>query len=298
MANTFGFTNRKFGVEIEFLSTRKRNAGYVDTQELARLLTAAGVPTESERYNHQTRSYWKIVADSSCGLELVSPPLSGENGLEQVERASEVLTEYGCKIDRTCGLHVHHDASGLTLASATNLFEFYRHYEPAIDSLLPASRRGDTCMYAKSLKNADYESYNVEEYYLDMFAEYSAEQASPGLEYAVDRSRSSLLRRYCQHRPRYLKLNLSSYAVHGTVEFRQHSGTIDSKKIIAWIMLTQNMLEKVLARKVNVNPEKADDYYSLFHRLGMYGNLAEAGRPYESAQYLLARRRHFAKENN
>ena len=48
---------------------------------------------------------------------------------------------------------------------------------------------------------------------------------------------------------RYHKLNLMAFWRHGTVEFRQHSGTIDAEKICAWISLTQGFIEKALVSK-------------------------------------------------
>ena len=58
---------RTFGVEIEFQGNR---------EEVARLMNAKGVRAYVEEYNHSTKSYWKLITDSS-GYELISPPLKG-----------------------------------------------------------------------------------------------------------------------------------------------------------------------------------------------------------------------------
>ncbi|MDO5509556.1 MAG: amidoligase family protein, partial [Weeksellaceae bacterium] len=42
---------------------------------------------------------------------------------------------------------------------------------------------------------------------------------------------------------RYLKLNLSSYQRHGTVEFRHHSGTVNYTKIKNWILICARLVE-------------------------------------------------------
>jgi hypothetical protein len=45
-------------------------------------------------------------------------------------------------------------------------------------------------------------------------------------------------------RDRYYKLNAESFERHGTVEFRQHSGTIEFKKISSWIRICNAMIDK------------------------------------------------------
>jgi hypothetical protein len=59
---------------------------------------------------------WNAQLDGSVhgGLEVVSPVLSGEEGLFQVWAVVEYLASVGTQVDRECGLHVHVDASKLT----------------------------------------------------------------------------------------------------------------------------------------------------------------------------------------
>jgi hypothetical protein len=87
-SSVFNFTfNRDFGIEIEAFG--------VNPATLERKLNEAGIETRYEGYNHTTRTYWKIVTDSSLNghdtFELVSPILNGENGLEQLEKVCRVL---------------------------------------------------------------------------------------------------------------------------------------------------------------------------------------------------------------
>jgi hypothetical protein len=65
---------------------------------------------------------------------------------------------------------------------------------------------------------------------------------------------------------RYMKLNCQSYEIHGTVEFRQHQGTTDGEKIVAWVVFTQMLVERAVAGKIRmkkwrsglVQPEESD----------------------------------------
>jgi hypothetical protein len=42
---------------------------------------------------------------------------------------------------------------------------------------------------------------------------------------------------------RYCGVNMHSRIIHGSIEFRHHSGTLDSKKIINWIEICQRIVE-------------------------------------------------------
>ena len=45
------------------------------------------------------------------------------------------------KVNESCGLHVHIDAAGFSMATWRNLALSYKHLEPVIDRFMPASRR-------------------------------------------------------------------------------------------------------------------------------------------------------------
>lgn len=219
---------RTFGVEIEFIG----NAGAV-SEAMAR----QGITCHYEGYNHENHGRWKIVYDASVcgrdgnGLELVSPPLSGEEGLAEVKKACEALDEAGAKVNRTCGLHVHHYARDLTIKHFKNLYEIYYRYEDTIDSLVPGSRRGNYNIFCRSIR----ENVRIEMIRrmttIEQMKVYFSGCMPSGQEW------------------RYLKLNFKAYIRHGTIEFRQHSGTIEFKKIANWIKLTRAMINKAVEAK-------------------------------------------------
>lgn len=225
---------RKFGVEIEF---RDRAARWDETmsfrETIAAALTAAGIETVVESYNHRTRRHWKLTTDSSCGLELVSPVLHGFEGLNAVRKALEVLAANGVVVDNSCGLHVHHDAADFSVASMKRVVKLYSQFEGVIDQLHDESRRANMNSYCQSMTR---------------IGEYFYEQAN------VERLISSI-------NDRYYKVNLHAYTVHGTIEFRQHAGTLDADEAVRWIILSQAILERALrpfsAKRVAWQPFKA-----------------------------------------
>ena len=183
--------NRKFGIEIEAYNCSR--------ERLARELREPGIEIMVEGYNHTTRPHWKLVTDGSLNgndtFELVSPILVGEAGLRELEKVCWVLDLCDVKVNESCGLHVHIDAAGFSMATWRNLALSYKHLEPVIDRFMPASRRDN--YYCKGLGHVSDETIR------------SAR--------TVDELKNRIGNRY--H-----KVNLEAYSRHKTVEFRQHSG--------------------------------------------------------------------------
>lgn len=206
---------RRFGVEIEC------NA---PIQVLRQNMLQKGLTVEHEGYNHSTVPYWKIVSDGSVrntvrragfeAMELVSPILQGDAGLASLREATESLREVGARVNTTCGLHVHHDAADFDVDKAKTLARNYMRAQAAIDRLVSPSRRAN--QYCQPLNEQDLN-------YLD----------APG----------RTLRDSVLSINRYRTLNLAALARHGTVEFRQHQGTIEYNKIASWVAFGQHIVD-------------------------------------------------------
>lgn len=218
-------STRRFGVEIEFCTSRSMYA-------IEEKLSAAGLNVRAEDYNHHTRPHWKIVIDGSVsrGFELVSPPLSGVEGLDEVKRAVAALVEAGCTVDASCGLHVHVDAGNLSGASVVNVLRRYNAHENEIDAMVPRHRRDNT--YARSVRN----DFQTVEAHLRSNPTASAREIC---ELVYDR---------------YRKLNITAFVKHGTLEFRQHSGSIDGTKIANWIMFCVTFVDDSVVTVRTVQP--------------------------------------------
>lgn len=241
--------NRTFGIEIEI-----RTSGLTQYQ-IARALRDNGIDASDERYNHTTRSYWKVITDASCGFELVSPVLSGFEGLEQIKTVCKVLNELGAKVDKKCGLHVHHGVSDFELKHFKNLFIFYGKFEEAIDSILPRSRRANNAYYCGSMMGTFYNHYTYEQYVETI------------------KSQKSISDIMALYSTRYKKLNIQSFTKYGTIEVRHHSGTTDADKIINWVILTQLMITKAKNSRVSAKKAEGSNYdniLSLLWNLDIY----------------------------
>jgi len=224
------FTARRFGVEIEFFG--------ITRQAAAAALVAAGINAVVEGYNHTTTSHWKIVTDASVsaigtgsynGNEIVSPILSGKEGLDAVTLVVKTLVAAGARVGASCGLHVHHDANDLTADEVARVVELYNLNQTHVDALVSRSRRNSRWARA-------YSTYEIDT------VKNAASQGTDALK--------------ARGFNRYRTVNLDAYRKYGTLEFRQHQGTLNAKKIVAWIRFGQSMIEA--ARNLSTMDAAAD----------------------------------------
>jgi len=208
-------SNRTFGIEIEAFG--------ITMQAARTALRNAGLDCEIEGYNHETRAHWKVVSDASVpdGFEVVSPVLEGEQGFAQVKKALDALNAAQSRVDRRTGLHVHASASDLTAAEIATVVRRYAKFEDEIDAWMAPSRRGDANRFCRSVKSF-LTSGNV-----------------------TRKLASGSVREVCDaFGTRYSKVNLEAWRRHRTIEFRQHGGTVESEKALAWIRFGLGFIEE------------------------------------------------------
>lgn len=223
-----------FGVELEIIMP----SGWT-SERLALELTNAGIRTVAETYNHQVRQCWKIVTDASLGdyvrgREVVSPVLSGDEGIRQLYAVCQVLTRINCKVNKNCGLHVHIGARNESIGFFRNIVAMYADAEPIIDTFMAPSRRASNNHFCRALR-LDRRQLALSTNLNEVAAALSQSGSAAG-------ARSS---------SRYCKLNLQSFWQHGTVEFRQHQGTVDAEKAVHWVRFCLRLA--LAARKETVS---------------------------------------------
>lgn len=192
-----------FGVEIETYN--------VNQSQMLERAGVNGLPIRYEGYNHHdSHDTFRFVSDGSIRgnnpIECVTPILQGRKGFADLENACKTLNEVGAKVNRSTGLHVHIGAAKLTVGQYVSVFQNYQMLEAVIDSFMAESRRGNNNYYCQSLAGVNLNDCKTRE---DVWR-------------AFDSSR-------------YYKVNPESFSRHQTIEFRQHQGSTDFKKIKAWV---------------------------------------------------------------
>lgn len=224
---------RSYGVEIK-LAWRDG----ISLDILLGVLTRQNIDAKIvETPDRVPQAYWKISNDASCGYEIVSPILLGQEGFEQIRAVCYGLnTLGGGLLDRRCSLHVHHYGFDLELKNLKYLLMMYVKYERDIDNVMQPQCWQDCNPYAQSMLKPDYlTTLQVMRRIRDCKSLSELMECYPG---------------------QYWKVSINSLLRHQTVEFRQHYGTTNFRDIEAWIMLTQAMLEKSLISKTILQESK------------------------------------------
>jgi hypothetical protein len=248
---------RSFGCEIELTG--------LNITQAAAALRAAGITTwdavtnsmgpntdeihfsDDDPSEDEIRASWRVVDDGSVqgGCEVVSPILSGNAGLDTLRRVVRVLKAAGASVNNSCGFHVHVDARDLEGIEIVNAVSRYARHESVIDGFMAPRRRDDRSRWCHSMTP-------VAQHLLADGA-YSSAQ---GLQYFVS--------------GRYFKLNVHAFVRHGTLEFRQHAGTMNINKMVNWIIFAVNFVENS-----RMTPEFMATYKAEFQekRLAKFANI-------------------------
>lgn len=222
---------RRFGVEIEFVGCTMAAAARAMTDALGYDVSVNGY--------HSSRSYnaWRIERDGSVthgniGGEAVSSILSGPEGLASVAAVVTAIRAAGGRVNRTTGIHVHIDASDLTGEQIARLMCAYDDRQPAFDRMVAESRR--TTSYRRS-------------HYVGGMS--VAEKAMN--KYDLEQSRRA------PNASRYRNVNVTNLDRTGTVEFRQHQGSLNGTKITAWVQTLLALTAAVVATEDEHLPTEA-----------------------------------------
>lgn len=232
--------NSKFGVEIEAFG--------VTTSNLLTSLRAAGISVQDTGYSHRTREYWKIVTDSSIAgtnpFELVSPILQGLEGLVELAKVCRALHGCNAKVNKSCGMHIHFDASGFDFETWKRLLKNYADLELEIDSFMPNSRRANNAYYCASMRKQNYR------------AKINLAREADGIAMSLNNLKTAL-----GLSDRYYKVNLQAYWDHKTIEFRQHAGTVSYEKISNWVLFLARLIDFSKANEFESNdPNKLQKF--------------------------------------
>jgi len=220
---------------------------------------ALGFETEIEGLNtydasrlyrdHPILNFIKVKSDASLtnGCELVFPPLSfqAESTWEYLSQVYELAMSNGGRITKNCGHHVHVGLKPIAMDSedfnrqsielfknrnqyfqdSTEFMQFelikdvcfrYAKHQDFISSMLASSRRHSRyCRPIDNSLNRIESSSNIQD-----------------LKYSIN--------------GKFNAINLLNYNINGgkgTIEFRQHQGTLNSTKMRNWVSFIVNMFD-------------------------------------------------------
>lgn len=211
-----------FGIEIECVG--------LTTTGAQRALRNAGISCENNGYNHNTLPVWKVVTDASVhgrngSCEVVSPVLSGSDGLTEVRTVMKVLRDAGANINESCGMHIHIGVDQLTQGHQARIIRTYGAWQWAMTAWILERRVNGQWSALRNMQ--------------------AINQLADDWETSTDR------RALASRHDRYYALNVASYYRHGTFEFRSHHGSLNGQNATAWIALHLAFVDACKVRVVS-----------------------------------------------
>ncbi|WP_255202724.1 amidoligase family protein [Acutalibacter muris] len=272
---------QKFGIEIEMTGITRAAAAQVIAGHFDTSATHVGGMYDAFAVRDGDDRQWKVVSDSSIrresrrgqssnasyAVEFVSPICKYED-IETIQELIRKLRSAGAKVNSSCGIHIHIDASPHDVKTLRNIVNIMAAKEDLL---------------YKTLKvNVSREHYcaKADTRFLD---ELNAKRPTSmdTLESIWYNGRSG--RNFHYDESRYHGLNLHSVFSKGTIEFRLFNSTLHAGEIKSYIQLCMAISHQALVQKSasRVKTQSSNEKYTFrvwLLRLGLIGDEFKTAR--------------------
>lgn len=225
-----------------------------------------------KRYKYINKVYTEHDGSvNGSGQEMIIHGLAGDNVVLGLVEVASAMEEEGCKVDNSCGYHVHIDARDWGPLQLYNLIALWELFGKNIGYpyLFPTRIANRNCRTMYELKTwyeelktirdkavnsnqfkaalqysmwghlkPNRSDYTISQNYVD-----DSKQYKDRLYRAMSAKRGVANRNYNDLNTRYLDLNLHSWFHRGTVEFRSHHGTLDPVELIGWALTCLQLMD-------------------------------------------------------
>lgn len=210
----------------------------------------------------QTRNYRKVADKWNASItddgsvykeglpghsaEHVTAPARGAAFEDQIHDTLTVLHAQGAAVNKTCGLHVHVDARDYTAAHILAFARLYSRVEKTLYAMVSRARRGN--IYSKpwgdkAFNNAVATSEGFAAALDDSQPLTAREKALDIVTYGSENTARRMKETRSKHSSRYHGVNFNALAIHQTIEFRLHHGTLNETKILMWSAVCSALVE-------------------------------------------------------
>lgn len=277
--------DQRFGIEVEMTGITREDAARIAAEYFGTSSRYIGEGYDSYAALDTQGRQWKFVSDASINpqrkngrrteaasdsykTEMVSPICRWDD-IERVQELVRKLKAAGAIANKSCGIHVHIDASPFDAGSLRNITNIMAAKEDLIYKALEVSvaRQHRWCRPA--------DQRFLEE--LNRQKPQSLEQVKRIWYNGGDRSHSHY------DDSRYHCLNLHSVFQKGTVEFRLFNGTLHAGKIKAYIQLSmaigaQALNQRSASRTKTQTTNEKYTFRTWLLRLGLIGDEFKTAR--------------------
>ena len=224
---------------------------------------------------------WKVVSDSSIrcqargertasrlyAVEVVSPICRYED-IETVQQLIRELRKGGAKVNDSCGIHIHVDAS--------------RHDPKTLRNVVNIMASKEDLLY-KTLRVNIYRQYYCQKADLRFLEDVNLKRPKSMSGFETLWYNGSSGRHTHYHTSRYHALNLHSVFSKGTIEFRMFNATLHAGEVKSYIQLClaishQALIQKSASRSRTQSSNEKYTFRTWLLRLGMIGEEFKTAR--------------------
>lgn len=238
------YDERRQHVDLESYNRRTN----IESESFERIISNRMVGLEIECYSDgwnywdegDIEGNWRAVHDGSISaygdysraVEFVSKyPVNGDKLWYDIAQITSYLNEdsdYPFSVNKSCGVHVHVDGRDLNHVGLKVAMLIGKSAQDIIYKMMPPSRDNSRWCRRIALSRQKILEIDSNEQFIESW--YDAWNVNPSMEKYND--------------SRYCGMNMHARIIHGSVEFRYHSGTTNFQKIINWVKLCTAIVDR------------------------------------------------------
>lgn len=273
--------NQRFGIEIEMTGITRSAAAKIIAKHFGTEASHVGGSYDTYTISDGTERRWKVVSDSSIrcqargertasklyAVEVVSPICQYED-IETVQELIRELRKGGARVNDSCGIHIHVDAS--------------RHDPKTLRNVVNIMASKEDLLY-KTLKVKIDRQYYCQKADLRFLEDVNLKRPKSMPEFETLWYNGDSGRHSHYHSSRYHALNLHSVFSKGTIEFRMFNSTLHAGEVKSYIQLclaisNQALVQKSASRSRTQSSNEKYTFRTWLLRLGMIGEEFKTAR--------------------
>jgi hypothetical protein len=189
--------------------------------------------------------------DGSRGVEFVSRyPVNGDRLYQDIEYITGYLNndlDFPFSVNKSCGVHVHVDGRDLDWRGLKAALLIGKSAQDIIYKMMPPSRDQGRWCKRIPLSRRQIMEIDSDQSFIDSW--YGAWHVNPSMEKYND--------------SRYCGMNMHARIIHGSVEFRYHSGTTNLQKILNWVKICTAIVDRAYDIQTNAPSERLCRMYQV-----------------------------------
>ena len=275
--------SQRFGIEIEMTGITRAAAAKVIAGYFNTTANHVGGVYDTYTVRSDDGRQWKLVSDASINcetrrgstnnkeysVEFVSPICRYED-IPMLQELVRQLRHAGAKVNDSCGIHVHVDASTHNVQTLRNIVNIMAAKEDLLYKALDVEV--DREYYCKKADTRFLDEMN-----------HKRPKSMDELETIWYNGRSGRHEHY--NNTRYHALNLHSVFSKGTIEFRLFNSTLHAGQVKTYIQLClsishQALIQKGASRAKTQSPNEKYTFRTWLLRLGMIGDEFKTARSF------------------